>query len=139
MQGTITTKNPITLEDPRLTFNGTGSDLFSTLYLQIGSTTMTWSATATGTADFSGIATINGTANVKLYAKLKDSANTVDVKFDDLKLSSFIGAKEYVSSQNTVTSSVGSISGVQVTVGTTILSVNRTDGLGNTKVSVGSK
>lgn len=108
MQGTITSKSPITLEDPTLTFNGTGSDLFTTLYLQIGSSTMTWSASATGTAQFSGLATVNGTATVKVYAKLKDSATTVDVKFDDLRLSSFDKA-EYVSNQNTVTSSVGSI------------------------------
>lgn len=141
MQGTITTKAPITLEDPTLTFTGTGSDLFTTLYLQIGSSTMTWSATATGTAAFSGLATVDGTATVKVYAKLKDTATSVDVKFDDLRLSSFTsnGKVEYVSNQNNVTSSVGSISGVQVTVGTTNLSVTRTDGLGATKVAVGSK
>lgn len=141
MQGTITTKSPITLEDPTLTFNGTGSDLFTTLYLQIGSSTMTWSATATGTAQFSGLATVDGSATVKVYAKLKDTATSVDVKFDDLRLSTFTtnGKAEYVSNQNTVSSSVGSISGVQVTVGTTNLSVTRTDGLGATKVAVGSK
>lgn len=138
MQGTITSKSAITLEDPTLTFNGTGSDLFTTLYLQIGSSTMTWSATATGTAQFSGLATVDGAATIKLYAKLKDTATAVDVKFDDLRLSSF-DKVEYVSNQNTVSSSVGSIPWVQVTVGSTILSVTRVDGLGDTKVSVGSK
>ncbi|MDD3145219.1 MAG: S-layer homology domain-containing protein [Candidatus Gracilibacteria bacterium] len=141
MQGTITAKQAITLEDPTLTFNGTGSDLFSTLYLQIGSSTMTWSATATGTAQFSGLATVNGSTTVKLYAKLKDTANAVDVKFDDLRLTSFTsnGKAEYVSNQNEVKSSVGSISGVNVTVGNTNLSVTRIDNMGATKVAVGSK
>jgi hypothetical protein len=109
MQGTVSSKTQVTLEDPTLTFNGTGSDLFTTLYLQIGSSTMSWSATATGTAQFSGIATINGSTPVKLYATLKDTATATDVKFDDLRLSSFSKA-EYVSNQNTVSSAVGSIS-----------------------------
>ncbi|MDD2908049.1 MAG: S-layer homology domain-containing protein [Candidatus Gracilibacteria bacterium] len=140
MQGTITTKSPITLEDPSIHFTSTatGGALFSTLYLQIGSSTMTWSADATNTGSFSGLATVNGTATVKLYAKLKDTANAVDVKFDDLRLDSF-AKKEYVSNQNNVTSSVGSISGVQVTVGSTNMSVTRTDNMGATKVAVGSK
>lgn len=138
MQGTISSKSAITLEDPTLTFNGTGSDLFSTLYLQIGSSSMSWSATATGTVKFSGVATVNGTATVKVYAKLKDTASSVNVKFNDLTLASF-DKKEYVSNQNTVSSSVGSIPGVQVTVGSTVLSVTRTDGLGATKIAVGSK
>jgi hypothetical protein len=138
MQGTITAKQAITLEDPTLTFNGTGSDLFSTLYLQIGSSTMTWSANTGSTAQFSGLATVTGSTPVKLYAKLKDTATSVNVKFSDLRLASFAKA-EYVSNQNTVTSSVGSISGIQVTVGNTNLSVTRTDNMGLTNVAVGSK
>jgi len=110
MQGTITSKTAITLEDPTLTFNGTGSDLFTSLYLQIGGSTMSWSATATGTAQFSGLASLSeGATTVKVYAKLKDTATEADVKFDDLRLSSFTKA-EYVSNQNTITSAVGSIS-----------------------------
>lgn len=142
MQGTITTKAAITLEDPTLTFtSGTGASyLFDTLYLQIGSSTMTWSSNTGSTALFSGLATVNGTATVKLYAKLKDTAGAFNIKFDSLGLSSFTsnGKAEYVSNQNNVTSAVGSISGVQVTVGTTNLSVNRTDNMGDTKVAKGS-
>ena len=141
MQGTITAKSPVTLEDPTLTFVSAlnGVDLFSTLYLQIGSSTMTWSADASKTAVFSWLATVNGTANVKLYAKLKDTVvGSPSVKFEDLRLSKFTKA-EYVSNQNTVSSSIGSVSGVQVTVGTTNLSVTRTDNMGTTKVAVGSK
>lgn len=141
MQGTITTKAAITLEDPTLTFtSSTGaSALFDTLYLQIGSSTMTWSSNTGSTAAFSGLATVNGTTTVKLYAKLKDTAGAVNIKFNSLGLSSFT-KKEYVSNQNEVgvNASVGSISGVQVTVGTTNLSVNRTDNMGDTKVAKGS-
>jgi len=99
---------------------------------------MTWSATATGAAQFYGLATINGSADVELYAKLRDNASATTVKFDDLRLSSFT-TKEYVSNQNTVTSSVGSISAVSVSVDSTTLSVTRVDGLGNTNLAVGSK
>lgn len=140
MQGTITAKSAVTLEDPSLTFTWPAANtLFSTLYLQIGSSTMTWSADATNTAVFSGLATVNGTVPVKLYAKLKDTVvGSPSVKFADLRLSSF-AKKEYVSNQNNVTSSIGSISSVSVTVGTTNLSVTRTDNMGATKVAVGSK
>jgi hypothetical protein len=48
MQGTITAKNAITLEDPQLTVStlttGNLSDYFNTLYLQVGSSVL--SATA---------------------------------------------------------------------------------------------
>lgn len=147
LQGTITTKTPITLEDPRLDFTVTGTssginNFVDTVYLQIGTSTMTWSANSstgtTGTAEFLGLATVTGTANVKMYAKLRDNAPAGTVKFADLRLESFQKA-EYVSNQNDVTSSVGTISAVTVSVDSTTLSVTRVDGLGNTKVAVGSK
>ncbi|MDD5769333.1 MAG: S-layer homology domain-containing protein [Candidatus Gracilibacteria bacterium] len=140
LQGTITTKSPITLEDPTLTFtSSTGANLlFDTIYLQIGSSTMTWTAGTGTTASFLGLATVNSSADVKMYGKLRDSAPAANIKFDDLRLSSFTKA-EYVSNQNTVTSAVGTISAVQVSVDSTTLSVTRVDGLGNTKMAVGSK
>jgi len=99
---------------------------------------MTWSAGTGTTAQFLGLATINGSADVELYAKLRDNAPARTIKFDDLRLSSFSQA-EYVSNQNTVSSSVGSISAVSVSVDSTTLSVTRVDGLGNTNLAVGSK
>ena len=99
---------------------------------------MTWSATAAGQASFLGLATINGTANVEMYAKLKDTAPAKTIKFADLRLSSF-DKKEYTSNQNTVETSVGSISAVTVSVDSTALTVTRVDGLGNTNLAVGSK
>lgn len=145
MKGKITSKTAVTLEDVTLTYNSTlsgsnanASSLFDTVYLKIGSSVMTWSATATGAAEFLGLATVNGSADVELYAKLKDSAPADTVKFADLRLSSF-AKKEYVSNQNDVTSSVGAISAVSVSVDSTTLSVTRVDGLGNTTIATGSK
>lgn len=144
LQGTITTKSPITLEDPSLTYtSSTGANvLFDTIYLQIGSSTMTWSASSstgvTGTAAFLGLATVNSSAQVKIYAKLRDNAPAANFNLADLRLSSFAKA-EYVSNQNTVSTAVGTISAVKVTVDSTALSITRVDGLGDTKIAVGSK
>ncbi|NVP18144.1 hypothetical protein HUU51_05505, partial [Candidatus Gracilibacteria bacterium] len=145
MKGKITAKTAVTLEDVNLAYTSTlsgsnagASSLFDTVYLKIGSSVMTWSATTTGTATFLGLATINGSADVELYAKLRDSAPADTVKFADLRLSSF-AKKEYVSNQNDVTSSVGAISAVSVSVDSTTLSVTRVDGLGNTTIATGSK
>jgi hypothetical protein len=144
MQGTITTKSPITLEDPKLAYTLSGNTnvgaatLFDTIYLQIGSSTMTWSANNSGTASFLGLATVNSSAQVKVYAKLRDQAAAGTFKFADLRLSSF-DKVEYVSNQNTVQNAVGTISAVSVAVTDSKLSATRVDGLGNTKVAVGSK
>lgn len=142
MQGTVSTKQAITLEDPSLGFtisNGVkANELFDTVYLQIGSSTMTWSANTGSTADFLGLATVNSSAQVKVYAKLRDTAPQSTFKFDDLRLTSF-DKVEYVSNQNTVSSAVGTVSAVTVSVDSTGLSVTRVDGLGDTKAAVGSK
>lgn len=55
-----------------------------------------------------------------------------------MRLESFTD-REYVSNQNDVNSAVGTISAVTLSVDSTALSVTRVDGLGNTKVAVGSK
>lgn len=144
LQGTITTKTPITLEDPELGYtlnsvaNSGANQLFDTVYLQIGSSTMTWTATSSGAAQFLGLATVNSSAPVKIYAKLRDNAPASSFKFDELRLSTF-DKVEYVSNQNTVSTAVGSIAAVQVSVDSTTLSTTRVDGLGDTKVAVGSK
>lgn len=143
LKGKITSKSAITLEDPTLNFTITpstvkASDLFDVVYLQIGSSTMTWTADTGTSADFLWLATVNGSADVKMYAKLKDSATASTVKFDDLRLTSFDKA-EYVSNQNDVTSAVWTISAVTVWVDSTSVSVTRVDGLWNSNIAVGSK
>jgi len=144
LKGTVTSKTAVTLEDVTLsytinsTLNTWANQLFDTVYLRVGSSVMTWSATATGAAQFLWLATVNGTAEVEMYAKLRDNAPSNTVRFEDLRLSSFAKA-EYVSNQNDVNSSVGSISAVNVSVEATGLSITRTDGLGNTTLAVGSK
>lgn len=142
MQGTVKTKTPITLEDPTLGITvSTGSihQYVDTVFLQIGSSTMTWSATSWATsASFLWLATVSTSANVKMYAKLRDNAPAGTIKFDDLRLSSFDKA-EYISNQNTVSSAVGTIAAVNVSVDSTTVRVTRVDGLWNTNIAVGSK
>ncbi len=146
LQGTITTKSPITLEDLKLGYtyenvaNSGANQLFDTVYVQIGSSVMTWTANAAGQAEFLGLATVSGSAQVKIYAKLKDGAPASNFRFNDVSLASF-DKKEYVTNQNNVqnTASIGAISAVQVSVDSTGLSITRVDGLGDTKVAVGSR
>lgn len=139
MKGAITTRNAITLEDVTLTGNNTGlSNLFSTIYLQIGSSTLSYSPlSGEKVAKFLGTVTINGTASVKMYGKLKDGATAQSLKFEDMKLGSF-GSAEYVSNSNAVTSYVGSIAGVTVTVQTSTLNITRNDALGNQTIAKGT-
>ncbi|EKE29137.1 MAG: hypothetical protein ACD_2C00221G0019, partial [uncultured bacterium (gcode 4)] len=148
MQGTITAKNAVTLENPRITISnltGTGnlSNYFNTIYLTIGNSV--FSATAVGTAsstiDFNGSVTVSGTAQVKIYGTLKSTTNMPDttIKLDDLRLSSFIGVNQYTANQNTLSSAVGSIPGISVSVANTALNVTRNDGLGATSLAAGSK
>lgn len=145
LDGTITAKNAIRLEDPRVTLastlSGNLSQYFTTLYLTIGGST--FSVTATGAAnanlDFLGTVTVSGTTPVKLYGTLKDTAPNGTLKVSELKLESFMGTNEYVANQEKVTAAVGSISAITVTIDKTSLNVSRNDGLGNTKLAAGSK
>ncbi|EKE29673.1 MAG: hypothetical protein ACD_2C00125G0001 [uncultured bacterium (gcode 4)] len=148
MQGTITAKNAVTLEDPSLTISnltGTGnlSNYFNTLYLTVGNSVFSATAAGTGGASivFNGTTTISGTAQVKLYGTLKSTTNMPDatIKFGDLTLASFTGTNQYTANQNNVTSAVGSIPGISVSVANTSLNVTRNDGLGDTSLAAGSK
>ncbi len=142
MQGTITAKSAVTLEDVTLAYTTTaGSNTgaaaqMNTVYLQIGSSTFSWSP-ANGAASFLGSATVNGTATVKMYTKLRDGASGT-IKFADLNLAAF-GTKQYVSNQNNVSSAIGSVSALNITIGATTLNVTRTDALGATKIPSGAK
>lgn len=145
MQGTLKTNAAVTVEDPTVAYlNGlTDSGAFakfSTVYLQIGGSTFSYSPAAGGTATaatFLGTATINGTVAVKMWATLKQTATAGSVKFGSLQLGSFARA-EYVSNGNQVTTAVGSIEGVNVTVESSVLNVTRTDGKGNTTIAKGT-
>ena len=142
MKGTIKSTSDITLEDPTINFTSTNTAnlLFNTVYLKIGSTVMTWTPTATDTsASFLGLVTLPAwTNNVEIYADLKDTAPTDTFKFDDLRLSSF-ATKEYASNQNSITSSVWTVSWISVSIDQTTLTATRVDGLGNTTLAAGSK
>lgn len=141
MKGTITAKSAVTLEDVTLTLTtqtGASVDL-NTVYLQIGSSTFTATpANATGASlSFLGTATVSGTVPVRAYAKLKDQA-TGTIKLASLSIGNF-ARKEYAINQNTVSSAIGSIDGINITVGASTLNVSRTDGLGTTNLAVGTK
>ena len=144
MQGTISAKAAVSLEDIVLSgvnlTEGQMATLFNTIYLKVGGSTFSYSPTAgsTGTAiKFSGTATVNGTVAVQMYGTLKSTAPAITAKFDDMKLASFVGTKQYISNSNTVTSSIGSIPGVSVTVQGASLNVSKVDGLGNQTISQG--
>ena len=145
MQGTISAKNAVTLEDVTLTgansLTESGmSALFSTIYLKVGGSTFSYSPAAgvsSQSIKFFGSATVNGTASVKLYGKLKDTAPAGVVKFNDLNLASFT-TKEYVSNQNAVTSSIGSIAGITVTVQGSALNITKADALGDQAIAQGA-
>lgn len=141
MQGTITAKSAITLEDINAigySVNGASNTwaipVLNTVYLQIGSSTFSWTP-ANGAASFLGTATINGTVPVKMYTKLRNDA-TGTVKFNDLNLAAFT-TKQYVSNQNNIQSAIGSIPGVTVTINSSSLNLTRTDGLGDTSIPSG--
>jgi hypothetical protein len=145
MKGTLKSNSAITVEDPTVAYlNGlTDSGAFarfSTVYLQIGSSTFSYSPTANGlatAASFLGTATVNGTVAVKMWATLKQTAPAGSVKFGALGLTSF-ARKEYVSNGNNVATAVGSIEGINVTVESSTLNITRTDGKGNSVVAGGT-
>jgi hypothetical protein len=88
MEGSITAKNAVRLEDIKLalaTVNsgalaGNLNQFFNTIYLTVGSSVFSVSSTGTvaasSTLDFNGIVTISGTVPVKIYANLRDNAPT---------------------------------------------------------------
>lgn len=137
MKGTVTTKQAILLEDPTLSIllGSSAVSSFATKYtLVIGNSTFSWTpVSGASTALFDGSVTINGSANVELYADVRSNAVTsTSVKFGNLSSSSF-ARKEYISTQNNVTSAVGTIAGRIVTVNNSVLDVSRSDGLTNVK------
>lgn len=148
MKGTIKTNTAITVEDPTIGYLGGLDDddmydQFSTIYMSIGGSTFSYSPQNGGAgtdAEFLGTATINGSANVKVWGTLKDTAPATVIKLASLNLASFTsnGSAEYVSNGNDVTSAVGSIEGISVSVEDSTLNVTRTDGLGNQTVAGGS-
>jgi len=143
MKGTITAKSTVTLEDINLGYTTTGtggSYSMNTVYLQVGSSTFTATAGTglTGTLQFLGTATVSGTVPVRAYVKLKDAAAGT-VKLGSFGYSSVATRFEYAVNQNAVSSAIGSIEGVTITIGASTLNVSRTDGLGATTLASGTK
>jgi hypothetical protein len=141
MQGTITAKEAIFLEDITLTATtSTGAGLIAKrFYLSIGNSTFSWTPSNTGTsvsALFDGAVTINSSAAVKLWADIDTNAPAgATITFSSLSLTSF-ATKEYVSTQNTITSSVGSIQSSIANIAASKLSISRNDGLASTTTVV---
>lgn len=122
--GTVSSKTAVSIEDLELAYTVSGTDLSkytNRVYLQIGNTIYSASAPTDGSAlKFEGTVSIpaNVVLPVRVYADLKDSAPVgyIDFKASKINLDAFKGIKEYVSSQEQLTSSVGSIYGNRVTV-----------------------
>ncbi len=134
--------NTVYLQIGSSTFTATPSIITKTVVTTTGvSPTSTGTTTTTvtplGTLTFLGTATVTGEVPVRVYSKLKDAA-TGNIKVGTFNIGS-VTRKEYAINQNTVSSAIGSIDGIQITVGASTLNVSRTDGLGATKLASGSK
>jgi len=145
MQGTMRSNGIVNVENPTIDYatslmTDSGAYLkFSTIYLTIGGSTFSYSPVANGTATgaaFLGSATINGTVPVRMYGTLKTTAPAGSIKFDSLRLDSF-ELIEY-SNGNAVTTAVGSIEGINLTVESSTLNVTRTDGKGSQIIAKGT-
>lgn len=138
MSGTVTAKEAITLEDATLSYNAsTGvQKIAKRFYLSIGGSTFSWtpsaSAPAIGNALFDGAVVINGTVPVKLWADLDVNAPAGSTLAFGALNSSVFALKEYVSTQNVVTSSIGTIQSATVNVVASKVSVSRSDNLAST-------
>ena len=119
--GTVNSVGTVTLSN--LTLTGTTtlsglSDIVRTFYVKIGNTVLSTSASSSATAavQFEGSVTINGTVPFVVYADIKDTAPATTIKFlDTISLTSFKGTNEY-SNGETISSSVGSLSPITISV-----------------------
>jgi len=148
LQGFVSARGQVTMEDPTIPYtwnnvlNNGADKYFNSIQLNIGSYKMTWvPTTATAPADFSGTAMINGKVPFTITGKVKNGIATGDLnkvfKFADVSHSVFTRV-EYANG-NLLTSSVGVISGINVSIDNTGLSISRVDGIGgNTTFSPGS-
>jgi hypothetical protein len=139
MKGTITAKQAILLEDAVLSVtagSATIANAFKKVYMQIGNTVLTWTPDATtpannALAEFDGSVTVNGTVPVSIYADVYTNATAPagPYTFGTLGAAQFL-RKEYVSNQNNVNSSIGTIASSALSLISTTLSVTKFDSLG---------
>jgi len=146
MKGTLTSNTAMTAEDVELDMGMTNAAMatfFNTIYMQVGSSTFSFSPDASGSnsgstiAEFIGSAYINGAATVKIRGALKQTAPAGTINLATLNLGSF-DRIEYVSNGYQVTTAVGSIESINVEVEDSELNVVRTDGIGSTTLAAGS-
>ena len=138
-KGSITAKQAILLEDVLLNVTAgslTIHNAFKKVYLQIGASVFTWTPDAStpannAVAEFDGSVTVNGTVPVRIYADVYTNATAPSgpYTFGSLSAASFT-RKEYVSNQNNVSSSIGTIAGSAVSIVASTLSVTKFDNLG---------
>jgi hypothetical protein len=135
VKGTITAKEAIQLED--LVVSGTTtivgpSSMFSKLTLKIGNTTATFTPTSSMStsfnATFDGTFNVNGTVPFEIKGDVRSTSTGGTIRLSDISVTNF-SVREYVDSQNTISSAVGTLPGALITVSPTKLNVTRTDGL----------
>lgn len=134
--GTISSLAALTLEDLNLNFKAStgGTLVVRTIYAKIGNTVLSADApaTTTGVINFNGSVTVNGSVPFVVYADIKDTAPAASVEFiDTINLGSFT-RKEFVASNETATSSVGSLSPIKNNIVAANLTFNNT--LSSTKI-----
>lgn len=145
MRGTVTVKNPVTLEDLALTLNNNPSsdlvDRVSRFTLRIGNSSSTWTPSTTDftTGTFDGAFTVNSSATFEITADIKTNATGGSIQFSSLEAADF-NTVEYVNTQNSAKgSSVGSIASAIVTITPSTLNLTRTDGLSARSVVAGAQ
>lgn len=138
MRGTISANETIQLEDPSLSVVSTLqnlSDIANKFTLRIGNTSANWTPSASNgssaTAQFFGTFIVNGgdEVDVELVVDIRSQAmeSTLDVT-QDLDINRFAVA-EYLTNNNNINSSVGTIAGAFLNISQTDLNMTRTDGL----------
>jgi hypothetical protein len=141
LKGTIEAKQAISLEDINVPFTSSvNANVIAKRYtLTIGSSTFTWNGTAAtvGTALFEWAVSVNGIVPITLTADIDTNAPSSTIKFGPIQWSSFV-IKEYVSTQNPVTSIIGTIAGANVTINTSRLTVTSAHGFTTKNIVKGS-
>ncbi len=145
MKGRLNVKQAITLEDATVRFATTtdlkgknASDYIRKITLVVGGNQLN------GTFDntkvkFDGAVTVSKDADVELRVSFYSNFNqTPTIEFEKLQISDF-NVAEYVSNQNKVQNSVGSLPSVRATLVDSKLNVSKADGLNARTVVAGAK
>lgn len=143
-RATAAVKQGIRLGDMRVNFDNTMSQSLSTYFqnfkLMIGGRTVsthTPAATDTGFV-FQGTFDVSTSSEIKIVATVRSNVTTTTgFRISSIDASNF-GIKEYISNGNVLASFIGSVQGVNITVGSVQATFTKNDGLSATQIVRGS-